>query len=74
MDETKLGRYVRIYANEKSKYGCSLYEFDVYGNYQIETEVSSILVLKIRLRKLQLRIDHYKCMQKFYLIQQLIRE
>lgn len=43
-DEIQKGRYVRIYANEKSRHGCSLYEFDVYGNYDITQEVSSIAI------------------------------
>ncbi len=42
LQEEQQGRYVRIYANEKSRYGCSLYEFDIYGNYNISQEVSFI--------------------------------
>ena len=41
-DEAKSARYVRIYTDEKSHYGCSLYEFDVYGNYQIDQAITSI--------------------------------
>lgn len=35
-------RYVRIYTNQKSNYGASLYEFDVYGKYNIEVPVDKI--------------------------------
>lgn len=42
LQEEQQGRYIRIYANEKSRYGCSLYEFDIYGNYNISQEVSFI--------------------------------
>lgn len=45
LDEVKQGRYVRIYTNQKSSNGCSLYEFDVYGSYtDIATSVSQINV------------------------------
>ena len=36
------GRYVRIYTNQKSNYGASLYEFDVYGKYNIDVPVDTI--------------------------------
>ena len=38
------GRYVRIYTNQKSNYGASLYEFDVYGKYNIDVPISSIKI------------------------------
>lgn len=41
-DTPQEGRYVRIYANEKSNYGCSLYEFDIYGKYDIAESVNSV--------------------------------
>ena len=42
LDKEYDARYVRVYANEKSNYGCSMYEFDVYGSYTISTPVKSI--------------------------------
>lgn len=45
LDEAKQGRYVRVYTNQKSSNGCSLYEFDVFGNYtDITTEIGQINV------------------------------
>ncbi len=41
-EEQSEGRYVRIYTNQKSNYGASLYEFDVYGKYNIDVPVGSI--------------------------------
>ena len=41
-EEQPEGRYVRIYTNQKSNYGASLYEFDVYGKYHIAEPVGSI--------------------------------
>lgn len=41
-EEQPEGRYVRIYTNQKSNYGASLYEFDVYGKYNIDVPVDTI--------------------------------
>lgn len=43
-EEQAEGRYVRIYTNQKSNYGASLYEFDVYGKYHITEPVGSIKI------------------------------
>lgn len=42
--DNREARYVRVYTHSKSKWGCSLYELDVYGKYQIENTVNSIEV------------------------------
>ena len=42
--ENTVVKYVRVYTQQKSKWGCSMYEMDVYGNFHIDKQVESINV------------------------------
>ncbi len=42
--ENTAAKYVRIYAQQRSNWGCSMYELDVYGSFRIDTQVKSIKV------------------------------